>query len=45
MKNRDIRFVYLLILLFITAVLFATSTYAWFTVNRLVQVDSLNVKV
>lgn len=36
---------YLLFLLLITGVMLATSTYAWFTTNRIVKVETLNVKV
>ena len=39
------RVVYLLFLLLITGVMLATSTYAWFTTNRMVKVETLNVKV
>ena len=47
-KNSDKRrnSIWLLILMIVfTGVMLSTSTYAWFTVNRLVQVDSLNVKI
>lgn len=36
---------YLLFLLLLTAMLLSTSTYAWFTVNRVVSVEELNLKV
>lgn len=36
---------YLLFLLLLTGVLLSTSTYAWFTTNRVVSVNTLNVKV
>ena len=36
---------YLLILLLFTAILLSTTTYAWFTSNRVVSVNTLNVKV
>ena len=39
------RVVYLLFLLLITGVMLAKSTYAWFTTNRMVKVETLNVKV
>ncbi len=51
MKNKDYekrrrkRLFYLLICLFITGVTLTTSSYAWFTSNRLVRIDLLNVKV
>lgn len=35
----------LLILLLLTAVLLVMSTYAWFTANRTVNIDSIDVKV
>lgn len=35
----------LVIMILLTGVMLTTSTYAWFTVNRLVQIESLNVKV
>ena len=36
---------YLLFLLLMTGIMLATSTYAWFTTNRIVKVDTLNIKV
>lgn len=39
------RVAYLLFLLLMTAVLLSTSTYAWFTVNRVVSIEELNLKV
>ena len=54
MKNKELeeekktdrrRVKYLLLLLLLTAVMLSTSTYAWFTTNRIVSVNSLNVKV
>lgn len=36
---------YLLLLLLLTGVMLSTSTYAWFTTNRIVTIDTLNVKV
>ena len=44
-KKRNKRLLYMLLLLFITTIMLATTTYAWFTANRIVSVDSLNVKV
>ena len=35
----------LLLLLFLTIILLATSTYAWFTANRNVTIDAINVTV
>lgn len=37
--------IYLLFLLLLTGVLLSTSTYAWFTTNRMVSVDMIDVKV
>ena len=42
-KNRKI--FYLLILLMFTFIMFSTSTYAWFTSNRVVTINSINVHV
>lgn len=36
---------YLLFLLLITSMLLSTSSYAWFTTNRVVSINTLNVKV
>ena len=36
---------YLLLLLLLTGVMLSTSTYAWFTTNRVVSVETINVKV
>lgn len=44
-KNKTFRILYLLLLILITGIMLATSTYAWFTVNRIVYVDSLNVRI
>lgn len=44
-KKRNKRLLYMFLLLFITTIMLATTTYAWFTANRIVSVDSLNVKV
>ena len=44
-KKRSKRLFYLLICLFVTVITLSTSSYAWFTTNRLVRVDLLNVKV
>ena len=35
----------LILLLFLTIIMFGTSTYAWFTANRIVTIDSINVHV
>ena len=35
----------LILLLFITIIMFGTSTYAWFTANRVVTINDINVQV
>ena len=44
-RQKEIRKTYLLFLILITGIFLASSTYAWFTVNRIVYIDSLNVRV
>ena len=44
-KRNKKRVMYLLLLLLLTGVLLSTSTYAWFTSNRVVSVEMINVKV
>lgn len=44
-KNKNKRFIVLIVLLLISAVFAGTSTYAWFTINRIVSVESLNVHI
>ena len=44
-KRRKNRLFLTILWLFFVAVLFATSTYAWFTTNRVVYINSLNVNV
>lgn len=44
-KKRKYRLFYLLLLLLITTLSLSVSSYAWFTTNRLVKVDLLNVNV
>ena len=44
-KNQKKRVFILIIALFFTTVLFATSTYAWFTANKTVKVERLQVNV
>ena len=39
------RILYLLFILLLTGILLSTTTYAWFTTNRMVSVNSLDVKV
>lgn len=45
MRIKKYRLLFLLILFFFTAVMFSTSTYAWFTSNRVVTVNTINVHV
>jgi hypothetical protein len=42
-KNKGLRS--LILLLFLTIIMFGTSTYAWFTANRVVTINSLDVHV
>lgn len=44
-KKKRWRKYYLLLLIIFFGVMSGTSTYAWFTVNRIVYVESLNVQV
>ena len=44
-KNRKKRVFILIIALFFTTVLFATSSYAWFTANKTVKVERISVNV
>ena len=44
-EQRKRRFRSLILLLFITIIMFGTSTYAWFTANRVVTISSINVNV
>ena len=44
-KQKKQRLFYLLLLLLITTISLSTSTYAWFTTNRMVEVDLLDVSV
>ena len=44
-KKRKYRLFYLLLLLLVTTLSLSVSSYAWFTTNRLVRVDLLNVNV
>ena len=44
-KKRKYRLFYLLLLLLVTTMSLSISSYAWFTTNRLVRVDLLNVNV
>ena len=44
-QKKEIKKIFLLLLILFTGVFLASSTYAWFTVNRIVYVDSLQVRV
>ena len=44
-KSNKRRIKYLLLLLLLTGVLLSTSTYAWFTTNRVVTIETIDVKV
>ena len=44
-KKRKYRLFYLLLLLFVTTLSISLSSYAWFTTNRLVRVDLLDINV
>ena len=44
-EDKKRRFRSLILLLFITIIMFGTSTYAWFTANRVVTISSINVNV
>lgn len=44
-EERRKKFRTLILLLFLTIIMFGTSTYAWFTANQLVTINSLNVHV
>ena len=44
-KRKKLKIIYLLVLLFFTLLMFSTSTYAWFTSNRVVTINSINVHV
>ena len=44
-ENRRKRLRSLILLLFLTILLLSTSTYAWFTANRSVTIDPINVQI
>ena len=44
-KSRNYKMIYLLILAFFTVVMLSSSTYAWFTSNRVVTINTINVHV
>lgn len=43
--NRKLRRIYLLVLFLFTLTMLSTTTYAWFTSNRIVTVNTINVHV
>ena len=43
--NHNKRLFWMFVLLLLTSMMLVTSSYAWFTSNRIVSVDSLNVHV
>lgn len=45
MRIKRFRLLYLLILFLFTSIMFSTSTYAWFTSNRVVTINTINVHV
>ncbi len=45
MNNKRRRLFYLIIMLLFTSIMFSTSTYAWFTSNRVVTINTINVHV
>ena len=44
-RRRRIRIIYLSILLLFTFIMFSTTSYAWFTSNRIVTVNTINIHV
>lgn len=44
-NKRNSRLKYLIILLLLTAIIFGSSTYAWFTTNKTVTVSSIDINV
>jgi cell division septal protein FtsQ len=44
-KRRKRRIFFLFIWTLLLFLLLSTTTYAWFTVNRVVSIDSLDIKV
>ena len=45
MNRKKAKLIYLSILLLFTVAMLSTSTYAWFTSNRVVTVSTINVHV
>ena len=44
-KKRNNKIKSLVLLLFLTIVMLSTATYAWFTSNRTVRIDTINVNI
>ena len=44
-ENKKKRLKSLILLLFLTVLMLSTSTYAWFTANRSVTIDPINVHI
>ena len=44
-EKKKLSFATILLILFLTIVLLVTSTYAWFTANKTVTIDTINIKV
>ena len=44
-KRKNNRLFLILVWFFLTAILLSTSTYAWFTANKTVNIDTIDVKV
>lgn len=44
-EKKKLSFATILLILFLTIILLITSTYAWFTANKTVTIDSINIKV
>ena len=44
-NKRKLKLAYLLLLLLFTTIMFSTTTYAWFTSNRVVTISTINVHV
>ncbi len=45
-ENKEKNKIFLLLfLLFMTLIMFSTTSYAWFSANRMVTIDTLNIKV
>ena len=44
-RNKQLKMIYLLALVFFTVIMLTSSTYAWFTSNRVVTINTINVHV